>query len=655
MSCRKKIISGCIFLAACAWLITGCTSLEKTEDKKAEENAAESGSDTIDTSEMFSNRDMDFSYEEENAVKILLSDDGSSCDSENVEISDGQIWILEEGCYLLSGSLAEGQIVVEAEDTAKLQLVFQGVDVNCSTSAALYVKQADKVFVTLAEGTENHLSNREDFVAVDENNVDAVLFSKEDLTLNGKGSLAIDAACGHGVVSKDDLAVTGGNYQITAASHALSGKDSVRIAGGAFTLSSGKDGIQSDYGTETEETTADKGFIYIAGGEFQITAGDDGLQASSFVRIADGTFQIAAEDDGIHADGEAVVHSGEIIISKSYEGIEGQTVEITGGNIQILSADDGLNASSGNGQNHTAGGQREEPFASDEDCVVQISGGNIVINASGDGIDSNGNLYVSGGETYVYGPENDGNGALDYAGEAEITGGVFAASGASGMAQNFGESSSQGAMLATLQEWAEGTAALTDSSGAEVFSCTPEKKYNSILISTPDIQEGETYTLTAGEQQVTIEMTGLIYGAGGMGGGMGRPGQGGMPEDMGGQPGERMEPPGDMGERPEGEIEPPEGMGERPGGEMEPPGDMGGPPEEGMEPPGGGVFDTQLIDNLKLPLSLQHDKQWGDRTVSGISEDFLLGLFHVLSDGAFEQPVTVFPATKKKYSRDYKG
>lgn len=274
----------------------------------------------------------------------------------------------------------------------------------------------------------------------------------------------------------------------------------------------------------------------LPGGEFQITAGDDGMQASSFAQIADGKYQIGAVDDGIHADAEASVHRGELTISECYEGIEGQTVAITGGTISIISEDDGLNAAGGNDQSSFAGGQREDPFAVDEDSEIRISGGTITINASGDGIDSNGNLYVSGGEIYVSGPENDGNGALDYAGEAQITGGLVVAAGGSGMAQNFGEGSSQGTMLVNLSEWTEGTAVLTDSSGAEVISCTPEKRYNSILISTPQIQQGETYILTAGGQENTVEMAGLVYGSGGMGGGMGAPGRGGRQEGMEGKP-----------------------------------------------------------------------------------------------------------------------
>mgnify|MGYP002544631138 CR=1 FL=1 len=132
-------------------------------------------------------------------------------------------------------------------DDKKVQLVLDSVDINCDTSAALYVKAADKVFVTLASDSENTLSNTNDFVAIDDNNIDAVIFSKDDLTLNGSGTLTVTAKYGHGIVSKDDLVITSGTYQITAAKHALSGQDSVRIADGILTLNAGTDGIQCLY------------------------------------------------------------------------------------------------------------------------------------------------------------------------------------------------------------------------------------------------------------------------------------------------------------------------------------------------------------------------------------------------------------------------
>ena len=163
-----------------------------------------------------------------------------------------------------SGTLSEGQIVVDA-DNAKVQIVFDNVDITCASSAAVYVKSAEKVFVTLAEGSQNTLRNTDEYVAIDDNNIDAVIFAKSDLTLNGTGSLTIISAEGHGIVSKDDLKIIGGTYDITAAGHALSGKDSVRIADGTFILTAEKDGIHAENADDEE-----KGYIYIADGDFTI-------------------------------------------------------------------------------------------------------------------------------------------------------------------------------------------------------------------------------------------------------------------------------------------------------------------------------------------------------------------------------------------------
>ena len=166
----------------------------------------------------------------------------------------------------MSGTLHDGQIIVNAEDTDKVQLVLNGVNITSATSAAIYVAQADKVFVTTASGSENTLTNGGEYIAIDENNIDAVIFSKSDLTVNGEGALTIDTKAGHGIVSKDDLALTSGTYTITAASQGLSGKNSVRIADGTYQITAGKDAVHAE---NTDD--ADKGFVYIAGGTLHLT------------------------------------------------------------------------------------------------------------------------------------------------------------------------------------------------------------------------------------------------------------------------------------------------------------------------------------------------------------------------------------------------
>lgn len=142
-----------------------------------------------------------------------------------------------------------------------------------------------------------------------------------------------------------------------------------------------------------------------------------------------------------------------------------------------------------------------------------MTGGKINVDASGDGIDSNGNLYISGGEIYVSGPSDNGNGALDYNGEATITGGTFVALGTSGMAQNFGNDSTQGSMLINLQssQVANTSVQVKDSSGQVITKYTAKKQYNSIVVSTPKIKIGETYTVVAGTQETAVTMSNLIY------------------------------------------------------------------------------------------------------------------------------------------------
>ena len=301
MSYRRKRL--CALLGSAVILsmtVTACSGTAADSTDTTESQQAVSTGDTLSYDDMFTDRDLDVGYEESDSVKISLSDDattvssGSSDNSSTDDTVDGVtvdgnvITITSGGTYIISGTLSEGQLVVDADDE-KVQLVLDNADITCATSAAIYVKSAGKTFITLAEGSENILMNTAEFEAIDDNNIDAVIFSKDDLALNGSGTLTINSENGHGIVSKDDLKITGGTYNITATSHALSGKDSVRIAEGTFNLVSGKDGIHSE---NTDDSS--KGYVYIAGGEFTIDSTGDGIDASNIVQIDDGTFDITA-------------------------------------------------------------------------------------------------------------------------------------------------------------------------------------------------------------------------------------------------------------------------------------------------------------------------------------------------------------------------
>lgn len=291
-----------------AMSVTACSTVKNsgTEITADQTSAGATVNGIYSYDDMFTERDLDVGYDESSAVKINLADDSTTVTvgddteadasetnetkaaSSGVSISGNIITISKEGTYVLSGALSEGQIVVDA-DSAKVQLVLDNVDITCASSAAIYVKNADKTFITLAEGSENILMNTAEYEAIDDNNIDAVIFSKDDLTLNGKGTLTINSEYGHGIVSKDDLKLVSGTYNITAKNHALSGKDSVRIAAGTYNLTSGKDGIHSENADDDE-----KGFVYIASGDFTIESTGDGIDASYVVQIDDGDFDITA-------------------------------------------------------------------------------------------------------------------------------------------------------------------------------------------------------------------------------------------------------------------------------------------------------------------------------------------------------------------------
>lgn len=494
----------------------------------------------------FTDRDKSSEYDESSAVKITLNGSGAVVSGSGVNISGSMVTITSAGTYIISGSLSDGQIVIAASDSDKVQLVLNNAEINCNTSAAVYVKSADKVFVTLPAGTTNSLGGGTEYVQTDDNTVDGVIFSKSDLTLNGTGTLKIDADYRHGIVTKDTLCITGGTYVIDAVKTCLAGKDGIKILDGSFTLTSGSKGLNSGNDDDARE-----GSIYIAGGTFTIKSEDDSIHADGSCIIAGGTYTIVAGDDGIHANYDTIITDGSITITDSYEGIEGRRITVSGGTINLTANDDGINAATGGSsdEQRMPGGQQPQEMrmpggqkpsgmdmdnkgqapasrsASDDDVYIKITGGTITVNAGGDGIDSNGNLYITGGTVYVAGPTSNGDGALDYEEEASITGGTLIAAGSSGMAQGMGSNSTQCSMLVNLSETiaAGSVISLKDSSGNVLISWTSPKQFSSVVISTAELAQGSTYTLVTGDTQteVTLSSVATTSGNAGFGGGFG--------------------------------------------------------------------------------------------------------------------------------------
>ena len=689
---RKTVFT---FILIFSMLLTSCgtqtgssteeTSLaasSATETQTSTETAATTEPEAVtvvSSSDVFSDRDYEVGYDESESTLIYFDGSTISASADNVEISDTTVTITEEGTYILSGTLDDGMVIINTEDTEKVQLVLNGVDIHSETCAPIYILQTDKVFITTAENTTNTLSNGGTFTAIDDNNIDAVIFSKDDVTLNGSGTLIITSPAGHGIVSKDSLTITSGTYDINCASHGLDGKDDVSIANAVFTIVAGKDGIHAE---NEDDTTS--GFIYVQSGTFNITSQGDGISAAAYLQIEDGTFEItsgggsenaavqstdfwgdfmgggnhgsgmggkqggnmmegttiapttettgepdstslarpeaadvpinddamyvsgfdstfettsgdnsenaiqaenswndfmgggeysgnmsgdfggnmmegttiapttetteetdstslkglkatgtltinggtftinsaddavhsngnvsvlggtfeiAAGDDAFHADETLTISDGIINITESYEGLEGLHILVSGGDVSLISTDDGLNAAGGTDASGTTGGRDGmfggNMFSAGNGSIV-ISGGSIDVTASGDGLDANGTLEISGGYVVVSGPTQGDTATLDYDTSAVISGGTFIGTGASGMAQTFSDSQ-QGVISVSVGNQSAGTEiTLTDSNGATILAYTPELSFAVVILSSPDIISGETYTITVG-------------------------------------------------------------------------------------------------------------------------------------------------------------
>ena len=426
-------------------------------------------------------------YVEDGAIPIRLNGSSAVADSDSVRISGTTIMITGDETYLISGTLDDGMIIVNAKASATPHIVLSGACINSETSAALYILNADKVVVTLAEGTQNILSNGGSFEAIDDSKIDGAIFSKQDLTFNGSGSLNVTSPVGHGVVCKKDLVFTGGVYTVTAASHGMEVIDS---------------------GISMKGIKA-AGNILISGGDISIDSADDAVHSDASVTINGGSLEIASGDDAVHAEDTLIVTAGTICVLESYEGLEAKNIVVTGGDITITAEDDGLNAAASNDASGTKSGkdgragQGEGSFDGES---IEISGGNISVTASGDGLDSNGSIAVLGGSLYITNPTTDDTSVLDADSDAVISGGTFISTGSTRMmAQSFSMSSTQGVIACTTGTQSAGSVVtVEDRNGNMLVSYEAEYPYVLVIISSPELVKGEAYILTAGSSSGNV-------------------------------------------------------------------------------------------------------------------------------------------------------
>lgn len=582
-------------LLLCTTILTSCTSgVTQVEDETDTKVNVDVTTTTL-ASDIITYEEDDFysDWANENPIYIALSGTNAEVEGTGVASNDGEIKITEAGVYVLSGKL-DGQIVVDVQDEDTVKLVLNGVDIKSKDSAPIYIKNAKKTIISLNEGTKNQLTDGDTYIFSDTEAEEpsSAVFSKDSLTINGSGSLIINANFKDGMVSKDDLRITGGSITINSKDDGIIGKDIVIVKEGSISIQAGGDGIKS-----TNDSDTQNGFVAIEGGIFNIVSGSDGLQASNSIIVYDGDFtlnsgggsvngnnenkenapmsrnqvqapivveqkenttdtneesnsakaikatsdikiqggmfaidsaddaihsngnlsitggdiDITSGDDGLHADATITIDGGDIKISKSYEGIESAIITINDGNIYVVSNDDGINVAGGNDNSSINGRSGQNAFTSPSSNQLQINGGYIYTDAMGDGLDANGSIEMTNGTVIVNGPTNSGNGALDYDGTFNISGGLLIASGSSGMVQGPSEGTGQYSVIMNFSSVQEaGTLlSLVDQDGNEVVTFAPNKQFQSVVISSPDIKKDMTYTLYTGGTSTGTAINGL--------------------------------------------------------------------------------------------------------------------------------------------------
>ncbi|MGD8457123.1 MAG: carbohydrate-binding domain-containing protein [Anaerolineales bacterium] len=568
--------------------------LPQTNNETSQNTTTTSGQ----TASVVIDKSMNDDYDSED----LEVNDSSTADA-SIEMQGNQIFvqgngvivngtsatISTAGTYSISGTLDDGQVTIDTLEEEPVTLLLNNANITSLTSAPIYVRNADKVIITLVEDTNNTVTDGTNYVFEVEDKPNIAVFSKDDLTINGTGTLTVAANFNNGIASKDDLKIISGTIVVAADNDGIKGRDSVAIKGSIIIINAFGDGIQS-----TNDVDADKGNIYIESGDIQISAALDGIQAEKSLFISGGNiaitsgggsansaqpshrqagwdmqnnaantgndistkgmkagdaltidggiftidaaddalhsndsmqinageFQLTSGDDGLHADSMLESYDDTLNITQSYEGIESAQITINGGNIHVIARDDGLNGSDGSGSGAMSGGGRMDGGFGMGNSSLTINGGNIYVDAGGDGLDINGPIEMNDGVVLVNGPTQNMNGALDYTGSFNITSGYLIAVGSIGMVQSPSESSSQLSVLYVFDtiQAAGKMLHIESQSGDEILTFSPTKEYQAVVVSSPQLNNGNTYLVYTGGDSNGIETDGLwtdgIYNTG---------------------------------------------------------------------------------------------------------------------------------------------
>ncbi len=555
----------CTSLAS-TMILSGCSEDEKNNSNKT--------SSEIGDSSQSESQSVQLSYDESTATKIVLNGDSASVSGKGAKADKNIVTISDEGTYIVSGNLKNGQVIIDAGENDTINIILNNADIHFSDGPAIYASKCSETVISLESGTTNSVSDDGVYSGSDSDDSDtpnAALYIQDNLTILGGGTLNVTAERNNGITAKDTLNIKGGSINVTSEHHGISGRDNLNVSGGNITVETHNgDGMRSNYDKNDDETmgnvnienatvnikSANDGIqaertltvksgditvttgngvsngntsaanstesmkalkagtaVNINGGQITVDAYNDSVHSNGDITVTNGTLTIKSGDDAFHADNTLNINGGKITVEQSHEGLEADNINISGGTVDLMADDDGINCSGGNdfsglgGMDGGHGFGREIPqdFEQTNDTsdtstgALKISGGTIYVNAQGDGLDSNGNLDISGGTVVVNGTTQSGNGILDHDGGCTVTGGTLIGAGTSDMLEM---PTAEGQNVVTIlfeQRQSDGTPVyLTDSSGKVLASMAPVKEYSCVIFSSAELKTGETYMVYTG-------------------------------------------------------------------------------------------------------------------------------------------------------------
>jgi hypothetical protein len=519
------------------------------------------------TDEVVNEDPLDYIWDTSEVVQVTLNGNSISVVPKVATVNGSNVTITSAGTYNITGSLTNGQVIVNTKDDGNVRLIFDDVNIKCSSSAPVFITKAKKTIIILKDGTQNYLADGTSYVLVN-GEPGAALFSNSYLAFSGEGSLSVTANYQDGISTDDGLIINSGTISVISADDGVRGKDYLLVRNGNITVKSKGDGLKSDnsednalgyisidYGVFNITTTsgdainaqtnlnitdgifnlttgggagtittgggnpgsggssgysgtisekalkADAG-LNVAKGTFTINSADDAIHSNNSITINDGTFAIATGDDAVHADGSITINGGTINISKCYEGMEGSLITVNNGTINLVSVDDGFNATKG-----------VATEANDGSSLI-FHGGNITVNSSnGDCIDSNGNVTMTGGTVIAHGPASAPEVGIDVNGTFNVSGGVLVATGpnSGNMIEAISATSSQYCMKATIQATLSSSSLfhIQDATGKNIVTYKPVRTIYYIVVSTPDLKNGSTYSIYMGGTSTGTNVNGL--------------------------------------------------------------------------------------------------------------------------------------------------